>query len=108
MSKKESAFQAGLIKELKTLFPGCVVAKTDPTYVQGFPDLMVLHGRTWALLECKRDSDSSHRPNQDYYVDILNKMSYSSFVCPENKEQVLDELQRTFGVSGTACLFERK
>ena len=106
MSKKESAFQAELIKELENQFPGCVIAKTDANYRQGFPDLLVLNGRTWALLECKRDSDSSHRPNQDYYVDKLNEMSYSSFVCPQNKEKVIHELQRAFGVDRTARIPE--
>lgn len=91
---KESKFQASLIKELKEIFPGCVVLKNDPTYIQGFPDLLVLYRGNWAALECKRSSNASHRPNQDYYVDSLNEMSYAAFISPENREDILDELQQ--------------
>jgi hypothetical protein len=90
----ESKFQADLIKELKQLFPGCVIMKNDPEYIQGIPDLTILYGAKWATLECKKSKKSSHRPNQEYYVDKLNGMSYSAFVYPENKEEVLNELQQ--------------
>ena len=92
----ESKFQSILIKELKSIFPGCIVLKNDPNYIQGMPDLIVLWGSKWATLEVKRSINSSHQPNQDYYVDKMNKMSFSSFICPENKEVVLGELQQTF------------
>ena len=48
----ENKFQANLIKELKERFPGCIVMKNDPTYIQGIPDLLVLHKDKWASLEC--------------------------------------------------------
>ena len=92
----ESKFQSNLIKELKTRFAGCIIMKTDPNYIQGIPDLLVLYKDKWAMLENKRGAHSSKRPNQDYYVTLLNKMSFASFICPENKEEVLNELQRTF------------
>jgi hypothetical protein len=95
---KESAFQAKLIKELKDLFPGCVVLKNDPTYIQGVPDILVLYKDKWAMLECKASANSSKRPNQEYYVNQLNKMSFSAFISPENREDILYELQRSFGV----------
>lgn len=96
MSKKENEFQASLKKELESRFPGCMVLKNDPTYIQGVPDLLVLYKDRWAALECKRSLKASHRPNQEYYVDELNKMSFASFICPENREDILDELQQTF------------
>jgi hypothetical protein len=92
--KRESKFQSALIKELKVIFPGCVVLKNDPTYCQGIPDLLVLYKDRWAMLECKRSSSASHRPNQDYYINKLGEMSYASFISPDNKERVLDELQQ--------------
>ena len=52
----ENKFQANLIKELKERFPGCIVMKNDPTYIQGIPDLLVLHKDKWASLECKAES----------------------------------------------------
>ncbi len=94
-TKLERDFQSKLIKDLKSRFPGCMVMKLDPDYIQGIPDLLVLYNDKWATLECKRSKDASHRPNQNYYVDKMNDMSYSTFIYPENKEAVLDELQHS-------------
>ena len=91
---KESDFQNKLIKKLKSRFPGCVVLKTDPVYMQGFPDLLILYKSKWAALECKVSATSSKRPNQAYYVEQLNGLSYASFIFPENEEEVLNELQQ--------------
>jgi hypothetical protein len=96
MGKLESKFQAELKKELKTLFPGCIVTKLDSGDIQGIPDLLVLFKNKWATLECKKTIKASHRPNQDYYVDLMNKMSFSRFVCPEKKEEILNELIHFF------------
>ena len=90
---RESKFQSDLIKKIKRMFPGCYVLKTDANYIQGFPDLLILYKTRWAALECKKDSESPHRPNQEYYVSSLNQMSYASFIFPENEEEVLHELQ---------------
>ena len=100
MSAKESQFQNKLIHKLKDRFPGCVVMKNDPTYIQGIPDLIILHNDKWAALECKRTKSASHRPNQDYYVGKLNDMSYASFVYPENEQEVLDELEQALSAEG--------
>ena len=93
---KESAFHKGLINDLKKRFPGCMVLKNDPNYIQGIPDLLVLYEGRWAALECKKTKQASHQPNQDYYVERMNEMSFSRFVYPENKEIILDELQQSF------------
>jgi hypothetical protein len=89
----ENRFKTELIKELKGLFPGCLVLHLDPDEYQGIPDLLILHNDRWAALEGKRDQNASKRPNQDYYVNKMNNMSYASFIYPENKKEVLDELQ---------------
>ena len=93
---KESEFQKKLIREIEDRFPGSIILKNDANYIQGFPDLLVLYQRHWAALECKRDSKASRQPNQKYYVEELNSMSYSSFIYPENKEVVLNEMARSF------------
>lgn len=93
---KESKFQSDLIKEIKERFPESVVLKNDSSYCQGIPDLIVLYKDKWATLECKKDKTSKHRPNQDYYVDKMNNMSFSAFIFPENREETLDALERTF------------
>lgn len=94
--QRENKFQSNLKKELKAMFPDCIVTKLDPNDIQGIPDLLVLYKNKWATLENKRHSKSSHRPNQDYYVDKMNKMSFSRFIYPENKEEVLNEVKEFF------------
>jgi hypothetical protein len=95
---KESQFQSLLIKRLKEIFPGCIILKNDPGYIQGFPDLTILYGKHWAVLECKSAKTSRHQPNQEYYISKANDMSFGSFIFPENEEDVLDDLRRVFGV----------
>ena len=92
----ENKFQSNLIKEIKKLFPGCMVLKNDPTYIQGIPDLLVLYKDKWASLEVKKSATAPHRPNQNYYVEKMNAMSFSRFIFPENKDEVLTDLARLF------------
>lgn len=96
MGKLESGFQAELIKELEDLFPGCIVTKLDSSHIQGIPDLLILYNDKWATLECKKYANAKRQPNQPYYVDLMDKMSFSRFIYPENKEEVLRELQQAF------------
>jgi hypothetical protein len=93
-SRLESGFQDKLSAELKTRFPGCMVLKQDA--MQGIPDLLVLHKNKWASLECKKTANAKRQPNQEYYVDMMNQMSFSRFISPENKQEVLHELQQSF------------
>jgi hypothetical protein len=93
-SRLESGFQDGLIRDLKHMFPGCMVFKMDQ--MQGIPDLLILYEDKWAALECKKSANARRQPNQTYYVDKMNDMSFADFICPENKEEVLYELQQTF------------
>lgn len=92
----ESKFQANLIKEIKEIFPGCIVMKNDSSYIQGIPDLLVLHKNKWASLENKKSAKAKKQPNQEYYVDKMNEMSFSRFIYPENKDEVLKELHGYF------------
>ena len=95
MGKLERDFQRNLIKELKDIFVGCIIMKNDSSYIQGIPDLLILYKDRWAALEVKKSVTASYGPNQEYYVDKMDEMSYASFIYPENKEVVLDELQQT-------------
>lgn len=89
----ESKFQADLIKEIKFILPGCLVLKNDANYMQGIPDLLVLYGDRWAMLEVKDSFFARRQPNQEHYINQLDKMSCAAFICPENKEEVLHEVQ---------------
>ena len=99
MAKRENEFQPELIKELNRRFPGCLILKNDPTYIQGIPDLLVLKGEHWVALETKRSRNAAHQRNQNYYVNLMNDMSMAYFVDPANKEEVLDEIQRAFATN---------
>ena len=99
-NQKEGAFQSGLIRDIKKRFKGCIVMKSDSSHLQGIPDLLVLYEKNWAALECKRSSKSRKRPNQQYYVERMNEMSFASFIYPENKEEVLSEMEHAFGTAG--------
>lgn len=92
----EARFKTKLIQEIENRFPGSMVFHLDPNERQGAPDLLVLIGDSWAALEGKKTKTASHRPNQDYYVQTMNKMSFARFIYPENKEEVLNEMERSF------------
>jgi hypothetical protein len=100
----ENAYQAKLIRKLKRLFPGCVILKNDSSYIQGMLDLTILHQDRWATLEVKASADAPCRPNQKYYQRLMNDMSFSAFIFPENEEEVLAALQEAFASRGTACV----
>jgi hypothetical protein len=104
----ESKFQSDLIKDLQDLFPESIILKNDPNYIQGFPDILILYNNSWAALETKKRVNANRQPNQQYYIDKLNRMSYASFIYQGNKERILDELQQTFRVSGTTRLLKSK
>ena len=93
---KESKFQSDLKKELKLMFPGCIITKLDSGDIQGIPDLLILYRDQWAVLEVKRDARAKRQPNQEYYVEKLNDMGFSIFIYPENKDEVLDDLDDYF------------
>lgn len=92
----ESKFQARLIKKIKNRFDGAIVLKNDSSYIQGIPDLLILCNDRWAALECKKSKTATRQPNQEYYVSKMNDMSFASFIYPENEEEVLDAIQRSF------------
>lgn len=96
MGKRENEFQAKLIKDLGVMFPGSIVTKLDSSHIQGIPDLLILYKDRWATLECKRNAKANRQPNQEHYVRQMDSMSFSRFIYPENKEEVLSELQQAF------------
>lgn len=96
MAKLESKFQKELIDKIKSRYPGCVILKNDSSYIQGFPDWTILYKDKWAVLEAKRSKNAAKQPNQEYYVDKLNNMSFSRFVFPENSEEVLEDISKYF------------
>jgi len=90
---RESNYQAQLIKKLRRMFPGCFILKNDATHIQGIPDLTIIFGDRWAMLEVKSSADADEQPNQRYHVQTLSDMSFAAFIFPENEGEVLYELQ---------------
>lgn len=82
--------------------------KTNPNYIQGIPDLIVLANDKWAALEVKESANAKHQPNQDLYVARLNKMSFARFVYPENKQEVMNELEQTLQPTRNSRSLQRK
>ena len=92
----ESKFQANLIKELKDMFEGCIILKNDSGYIQGIPDLLILYRDKWASLEVKKSANAKRQPNQEYYVEKMDAMSFAAFIYPENKDDIIDDLYEYF------------
>lgn len=92
----ENNYQAYLIKKLESMFIGCQILKNDANYIQGIPDLTILYGPMWATLEVKDYKNANKQPNQEYYVNLHNIMSFSKFIFPENEEEVLNKLRIHF------------
>lgn len=107
-TKLERIFQAQLIKELKKRFEGCLVLKLDSSHIQGIPDLLILWRDKWAALEVKRSASAHHQPNQNFYVSRMNQMSFGRFIFPENKEEILLELEQAFGILGKPRISKRE
>lgn len=93
---RESVFQRNLKNELKERYPDCIITKMDANIIQGIPDMLILFNNKWATLEIKKNSKANIQPNQKYYVDKMNTMSFSRIIYPENKEKVLEELDSYF------------
>jgi hypothetical protein len=102
----ENQYQAKLIRKIKKMFPGCVVLKSDSSYLQGVPDLIILWEFNWASLEVKPTAKASRQPNQDYYVEQLDEMSFAAYIYPENEEEVLSALQQAFKSPRRACVLK--
>jgi len=95
----EAQYMNKLIKRIAIIFPDCIIIRNDPRYIQGVPDILILYHDRWAVLEVKVSSNARVQPNQEYYVGLLNEMSFASFINPENEEAVLSDLQHAFGVA---------
>lgn len=100
----EAQYQKKVIRKLEQIFPGCVVIKNDPSYQQGIPDWTILFGTCWGMLEIKKSLTSRRQPNQDWWVNQFRNMSFAAFICPENEEAVLNELQAAFASCGRTCV----
>ena len=96
MAKLERDFQKDLMDEIRERYPGCMIMKNDSGYIQGIPDWTILYKDKWAVLEAKKSKTVKKQPNQPYYVEKLDKMSFARFVYPENKDEVLSELHKLF------------
>jgi hypothetical protein len=96
MGRQERYYQPGLIKRIERRFPEAYVRKIDVQ--QGWPDLLILLPGFWALLEVKKEkpSASDFEPNQEWWIEEFDNMSFSACIYPQNEEDVLDALQQAY------------
>ena len=97
----ESEIQARVIKRLFKIIHagdigGGMILKSDASYCQGIPDILILYDNKWAALEIKRTRHAHIQPNQRHYVEKMNNMSYAAFLYPDNEEQIISELIEFF------------
>lgn len=104
---RENAYQAHLIKTLRIRFPGCFILKNDSGYLQGIPDLLLLIEDWWGVLEVKISEREPFQPNQEYYLELLDGLSFAACIYPENEDEVLDEIQRQFETRRKARVSKR-
>lgn len=102
MAKREMPYRAGLMQRIRNRIPDCLILINDPDYIQGIPDILVLFKNTWAMLEVKRSPKAEKRPNQDFFIEKLGKMSFASFINPDNEEAVLNAMESAFGIGREA------
>ena len=92
MSKVEREYQPHVIKRLQEEFPGGIVMKNDAGYRQGYPDLIFTYGKT-IHLETKRNSSATFRPNQAYYISLINAQGgFARSIRPENEDEIFEEI----------------
>lgn len=105
MAKLESDYKRALKKRIQERIPGSIVFYVDPALsFQGAPDLMIIYEDCWAMLEVKRSASAPKRPNQEYHVNRLDEMSFAAFIYPENEEEVLDAVERSFEARGASFI----
>jgi hypothetical protein len=95
-----SGYKVKLKAKLRERFPGIEIRDQDPNYFhQGIPDLELLYNGRWAMLEVKAAHNSKRQPNQKEWIEYYNNLGFAAFIHPENEEEVLDALSRSF----TSC-----
>ena len=102
----ENQYQSKLIKKLEKMFPGCLIMKTNEQHRQGLPDLLILWRKYWATLEVKSSEEAHSQPNQGYYIELLDEMSFAAYIYPENEREVLSALQQAFEPPRGTCVSE--
>lgn len=105
----ERDYQPKVLEKIRRMLPGCVIQKMDSGYQQGIPDWLILYNDRWATLEIKKSlkDRNNPEPNQEYFVQQHNEMSFSAFIYPENEEEVLHDLQQALRPQRNARLPRR-
>jgi hypothetical protein len=94
----EGEYKTQLTKRIYKRFgDSCIVVRLDSALRQGIPDMAIFFdGGFWAALEAKTSAHARRQPNQQHYVEKLNRMCFADFICPENEEAVLDALEQEY------------
>lgn len=114
---REDVYHTKLVKRLDHTFPGCIIVRLDPRFVdfyidgerysQGVLDILVLYRGRVAALELKRARTAAKQANQEYFVQQFGDVCFAAFIFPENEEEVLNDLQQAFSSRRSARASQR-
>jgi len=46
------------------------------------------------MIEIKKHNKSIFQPNQEYYLDLFNKMSFARMISQDNYEEVIKDVEQ--------------
>lgn len=90
----EKDFQSKFLAKLRKLGCKCYKQQMNATTRAGTPDVIVLLGPVWIMLEFKKAKNSPKRPGQQKNIDWANEVSFGWFVYPENADEVYEQIKR--------------
>lgn len=105
-SRLEKKFKNDFLSDIQEQYPDCMIMPMN--HVQGIPDTLILYKNKWAALEFKKFSRAKRQPNQPYYVQLMDDMSFSRFVYPENRQEVMNDIQKSFRTARSARISRSK
>lgn len=88
----ESKYRKELEARISGALPGCLILRNNAKEIQGICDIVVFYGERYGFLEIKVSENAPVQPNQTYYVNWLDEMSFAAFIYPENEYQILSDL----------------
>lgn len=90
----EKDFQAKFLTKLRKLGCKCYKQQMNATTRAGTPDVIVLLGPVWIMLEFKKAKNSPKRPGQQRNIDWANEVSFGWFVDPSCADEVYEQIKR--------------
>lgn len=95
---KESSFQQGVIRWLRSKGAWCMKVQAGPGVPSGTSDVFFCKDGFYGWLEVKASKSAKKQPHQQEFVDKMDEWSYARFVWPgERWKEVQEELGEMLG-----------